>query len=259
MSTLPNPFDFDGKVVLVTGSGKGLGRSIALRFAQAGASVAVHYRSSREGAEEAARQIRQDHGQAQVFHADLDQAEQADRLVAQVEQTLGGLDVLVNNAGEYPTTGLLEMSAAEWDQVLSANLRSAFLATQAAARRMVSRGKGGAIVNIASIEAVFTEPGHSHYGAAKAGLIMLTRSSAWELGKHGITVNAVSPGLVWREGIEQGWPEGVASWITNAPLKRLGSPQEVADACLFLASPAAGWITGANLVVDGGISVRPAF
>lgn len=245
--------------MLVTGSGKGLGRQIALRFAEAGAALAIHYRTSQVGAEQTVEDIRNQGGMAQAFNADLDLPEEVTQLLLASEQAMAGLDVLINNVGEYPVTGMLEMSAREWDQVVSSNLRSAFLMTQAAARRMIERGKGGVILNIATIEAAFPAYGHSHYNAAKAGLVMLSRTSALELGQFGIRVNSISPGLIWREGIEQDWPEGVASWTKSAPLQRLGKPQDVADACLFLASSAASWITGANLVVDGGVSTRPAF
>jgi 3-oxoacyl-[acyl-carrier protein] reductase len=118
---------------------------------------------------------------------------------------------------------------------------------------------GGAIVNIASIEGSFAAWGHSHYSAAKAAVIMYTQSAALELGGRGIRVNCVSPGLIWREGIETAWADGVARWQARAPLTRLGMPDDIADACLFLASPAARWITGVNLTVDGGVSSSPAF
>jgi NAD(P)-dependent dehydrogenase (short-subunit alcohol dehydrogenase family) len=114
-------------------------------------------------------------------------------------------------------------------------------------------------VNVASIEGLKPAPAHSHYVAAKSGVLAYTRSAALELGPHGIRVNAVSPGLIWREGIEEAWPEGVASFRSRAPLGRLGRPEEIAEACLFLASPRASFVTGANLVVDGGILTAPAF
>jgi NAD(P)-dependent dehydrogenase (short-subunit alcohol dehydrogenase family) len=124
---------------------------------------------------------------------------------------------------------------------------------------MVEQGVGGAIVNVTSIEAQSALPSHGHYAATKAAAAAHTRAAAQELGPHGIRVNAVAPGLIWREGIEQMWPEGVARWQQAAPLRRLGRSEDVADACLFLASPAARWITGASLTVDGGVSVRPPF
>ena len=259
MTEMTNPFDFTGRVVLVTGSGSGLGRHIALRFSQAGAVLAVHYRSHREGAGSLADEIRNAKGRVSIVQADLSREEDVERMMEQASQELGNIDVLVNNAGEYPSSSLLEMSVAEWDRVLDSNLRSTFLTTRAVSRQMVKAGRGGTIINIASIEGTFPARGHGHYNAAKSGVLMLTRSSAMELGRHNIRVNSISPGLIWREGIEQAWPEGVQSWMDNAPLQRLGKPQDIADACLFLASPAADWITGANLVVDGGISARPAF
>ena len=118
---------------------------------------------------------------------------------------------------------------------------------------MIAQGDGGAVVNIASIEGINPAPNHSHYNAAKGGVLMLTRSMANELGEQGIRVNAVSPGLIWRPGLEQDWPDGVARYQKAAPLKRLGQPEDVADACLFLASHASRWITGINLIVDGGV------
>jgi len=124
---------------------------------------------------------------------------------------------------------------------------------------MKEQGDGGAVVNVASIEAERPAPQHSHYNAAKAGVLMHTRAAAFELAPLGIRVNAVSPGLIWRAGLEQQWPDGVARWKEAAPLRRLGRAEDVADACLFLASPAARWITGVNLPVDGGVLVHPAF
>jgi NAD(P)-dependent dehydrogenase (short-subunit alcohol dehydrogenase family) len=245
--------DFNEKVVLVTGGGSGLGRGLCSRFAQAGAMAAVHYRSSRAGAQAVVEQIETAGGQAAAFQADVTAEDQVQKLIAAVVGHFGRLDVLVNNAGIYPLHGILEMSASDWDTVVEANLRSAFLCTQAASRQMIAQGGGGAVVNLASIEAENPAPMHSHYDAAKAGVVMFTKAAASELGKHNIRVNAVSPGLIWREGLDEDWPEGVTGYKQAAPLGRLGLPDDVADACLFLASPAARWITGANLVVDGGV------
>ena len=171
----------------------------------------------------------------------------------------GALDVLINNAGSYPFSPLVEVSDIEWDQVVASNLRSVHLCTQAAARAMIAQGRPGAIVNIASIEAENPAPHHSHYVAAKAAVVMYTRSAAQELGRQGIRVNCVSPGLIWREGLDRDWPEGVNAYLRAVPLGRLGYPDDVADTCLFLASPAARWITGANLVLDGGVLTHRAY
>lgn len=251
--------DLGGRVALVTGAGRGIGAGIARRFAEAGASVAVNYRSSRDRAAAVVAEIEAEGGRAVALRADVARAEEVERLVQGTLEALGHLDVLVNNAGAYPLSPLLEMAPGEWDAVLDANLRGAFLCTRAAGRRMSEGGRGGAIVNVASIEGLAPMPLHAHYNAAKAGLLMLTRSAAAELGPRGIRVNAVSPGLIGREGIEEEWPEGVARWKEACPLERLGGAEDVADACLFLASPGARWISGANLVVDGGAMTRGIF
>ncbi len=251
--------DLSGKSAVVTGAGRGIGAAIARRFAQAGASVVVNFRTSADGASEVARAIREAGGEAVAMQADVTRRDEVERLVAGAVDAHGRLDVLVNNAGIYPVSPLLEMPEGEWDAVVDANLKSVHLSTQAAAARMIQLGGGGAVVNVASIEGHAPAPLHAHYDAAKAGVIMHTRSAAQELGPHGIRVNAVSPGLIRAEGIEDAWPEGVARWLEAAPLGRMGEAVEVADACLFLASPAAAWITGAVLPVDGGVLARPVF
>lgn len=258
---LPSPrelLDFRGKRVLVTGAGSGLGSGIALRFAEAGANVAVHYRASKAGARRLIARIEKLKRMAVAIQADVSRAGDVAKLVEQSINVLRGLDVLVNNAGSYPVSPLLEMRESEWDSAIGDNLRSVHLCTQEVARHMMHEG-GGAIINIASIEAENPAPGHSHYNAAKAGVVMYTRTAAQELGRYGIRVNAVSPGLIWREGIEQAWPEGVEAYLRAVPLGRLGRPDDVADACLFLASTAARWITGANLLVDGGVMTHRIF
>lgn len=251
--------DLSGKVALVTGSGSGMGQGIAARFAEAGAAVAAHYHTSARGTETLVKRITAAGGQAVALQADLAQEDGAVRLIQETVTRFGRLDILVNNAGIYPLASLLEMTSAAWDAVIAADLRSVFLCTQAAAREMVAQGDGGAIVNITSIEAENPAPNHSHYNAAKGGVLMFTRAAALELGAHNIRVNAVAPGLIWSEGIEQTWPDGVARWQRTAPLRRLGRPEDVADACIFLASPAARWITGASLTVDGGVMTHQIF
>lgn len=261
--SLPSPppvaelLDLRDRVAVITGSGSGHGRAIARRFAEAGATVVVHYRSSGSGARELAAAIGSAGGRARALQADLTRAVEVERLFAAVVDELDRIDILVNNAGSYPLASLIDMTESEWEAVLNANLKSVHLCTQSAARRMED---GGAIVNVASVEALQPMPMHAHYDAAKAGVLMHTRAAALELGPRGIRVNAVSPGLIAREGLEGDWPEGVARWLEAVPLGRVGAPEDVADACLFLASKAARWITGANLVVDGGgVVARRAF
>jgi NAD(P)-dependent dehydrogenase (short-subunit alcohol dehydrogenase family) len=251
--------DFSGKVVIVTGSGSGMGSGIAARFAQAGASVVVNYMKSEDGAKKLAADIQAQGGKAVAVQADVTKKEDAQRLVAEAVKAFGRVDVLVNNAGIYPLHSLLEMSEEDWDLVVDANLKSAFLCIQAVARQMIAQGDGGAIVNISSIEGVNPAPMHSHYNAAKGGVLMLTKAAAYELGEHGIRVNSVSPGLIWKEGLDEDWPDGVERYKKAVPLKRLGLPDDIADACMFLASPGARWITGANLFVDGGVLTKQIF
>ena len=262
MSNLIPPqqlLDFTGKVVLVTGAGKGIGTGIARRFGEAGAAVVVNYRSSAAGAEQVVAEIEAAGGKALAVQGDVTEKTAVSNLITTTVETFGQLDVLINNAGIYPLHTLLDMGEADWDSVIDANLRSVFLATQAAAKQMIAQGSGGAIVNIASIEGENAAPMHSHYNAAKGGVLMHTQAAAQELGPQGVRVNAVSPGLIWQKGLDEAWPEGVARWQKAAPLSRLGQFDDVADACLFLASPAARWITGINLRVDGGVMTSQIF
>jgi NAD(P)-dependent dehydrogenase (short-subunit alcohol dehydrogenase family) len=250
--------DLSGKTAIVTGASQGIGASIARRFAEAGARLVVHYRSHPELALSLAASITDNGGEAVAAQAELTESSGVDGLIAQTLEALGSVDVLINNAGHFPTRPLLDMSLADWRAMYAANVETAFLCTQAAARWMKDRN-GGAIVNIASIGALNPAMEHSHYGSAKAALLMFTRSAAQELAPYEIRVNAVSPGLVSRPGLEQQWPEGVRRWLDKALLKRLGQPSDVADACLFLACPASRWITGQNLIVDGGVTASSIY
>jgi 3-oxoacyl-[acyl-carrier protein] reductase len=248
-----------GKVALVTGASGGIGRAIARRFAEAGASVVAHFHQNRSSARELADEIERSGARAVALGADVRSEDQVAALFREAAATLGEVDVLVNNAGAYPVHDLLDASAIDFQAVVETNLLGVHLSTRAAAERLIARGAEGAIVNVASIEGLRPAPGHSHYTAAKSGVLAYTRSAAVELGRHRIRVNAVSPGLIWREGIDEAWPEGVASFRARAPLGRLGRPEDVAAACLFLASSQATFVTGANLVVDGGVLAAAAF
>lgn len=253
--------DLSGQVGLVTGASRGIGAGIAIRLAEAGADVALVHRTpaSAEAAAQVAGRVRALGHRALVIEADVADVAAVEAMVAAVTDALGRIDLVVNNAGLQPVVGLLEMTADQWDEIQAVNVRGAFLVTQAAARRMIAAGRGGAIVNVASIEGLQPTFVHSHYAASKAAVIMQTRAAALELGRHGIRVNAVAPGLIDTGALGTEWPEGVARWQAAAPLSRLGTPDDVADACLFLCSPASRWISGATLVVDGGVLAHPTW
>lgn len=246
------PPELAGKSALVTGASQHIGAAIARRLALAGAKVAVHYRSRAKEAGAVAKGIRQHGGDALALSAELTDPEQVAALLQDTVAAHGGIDILVNNAGAFPTGPFLELGYDDWLAMQRANVDSVFLCMQEAARYMKANG-GGAVVNIASIAALSPGPEHSHYNSAKAAVVMLTRSAAQELGRFGIRVNAVSPGVINRDGIREQWPDGVQRWEARAPLKRMGEPRDVADACLFLVADASRWITGHNLVVDGGM------
>ncbi|QOV37253.1 SDR family oxidoreductase [Streptomyces ferrugineus] len=250
----------EGQVALVTGAGGGIGRGIATRFAEEGAAVVLHCRTAVEAAVEVASRIRASGGRAVVLRADLTDEEACRRLVGEAAEWGGGrLTALVNNAGVQPTRELPGMSVAEWRAVVDPNLSSVFACTQAAADIMREQGGGGSVTHIASIEASRPAPLHAHYSASKAAVVMHARSAALEYGPFGIRVNSVSPGLIHRQGLEEDWPEGVRRWERAVPTGRLGRAEDVGDACVFLASGLASWVTGHDLVVDGGVSARPTW
>lgn len=245
--------DLNGHVALVTGGSGGIGSGIVDRFVAAGATVAVGYHSATAGV--GALTARSG---VTSYQVDLTSDRAAEDLVATVAERHGRLDAVVNAAGLQPVTALTEISAEEFRSVLDADLTAAHLLTRAAADALAEHA-GGSVTHIASIEAAQPARGHAHYGAAKAGLVAYARAAAREYGPRGVRVNTVSPGLVYREGIEEQWPEGVRRWRAAAPLGRLGRPEDIADACLYLASPLASWVTGHDLVVDGGVSTVPTW
>ena len=237
--------DLTGRVAVVTGASGTIGAGIARRLHEAGASVLVHASTRPEAAEALAAELG-DRVAAVVGDVERD----AEAICRAAQAAFGALHVLVNNAGIQPVAPLTAIDAADAAEMLRVNVGGVIAMTRAGAGLMPA---GGAVVNVSSIEGLQPAHGHSHYAASKAAVIMHTRAAALELGPQGVRVNCVSPGLIDAAGLEEAWPEGVARWHAAAPLHRLGRPDDVADAVLFLASDAARWITGANLVVDGGV------
>jgi 3-oxoacyl-[acyl-carrier protein] reductase len=246
----------DGKTVIVTGAGSGIGAAIAAAFGAQGASVIVHYRSNRGGASAVASSIG---NRAWAVKADITSARGPSTLVRQAVAHTGRVDVLVNNAVLQPITPLPAMPVDEWRAVMETNVNGTFRCTAAVTARMIEQGGGGCVIHITSIEGSHPAVGHAHYATSKAALLMHARSAALELGSFGIRVNTVSPGLVRREGLERAWPSGVARWRAAAPLGDLVEPGDVAAACLFLASPMASAVTGHDLVVDAGVTAGPTW
>jgi 3-oxoacyl-[acyl-carrier protein] reductase len=244
--------EFEGQVVVVTGAGQGIGRGIACGFGQHGGRVVVSGRTS-PSLEKVAGEIRAAGGEALVIKADVSQTNEVQALVATTLEQYGRLDVLVNDAGVYMTSLVVDMSEAEWDQTIDVDLKGVFLCSQAAAREMVKQ-RSGRIINITSIAQVRGgTPGHAHYGAAKAGVGAFTKTLAKELGPYGITANCVAPGLI--EDTEMGRVSKTLmgdAYLATIPLGCLGTVQDVVEAVLFLASPRARYVTGETLNVNGG-------
>ncbi|WP_214407008.1 SDR family NAD(P)-dependent oxidoreductase [Pseudonocardia lacus] len=253
--------DLTGTVALVTGAGGGIGAGIARRFAAAGAAVVVHHRggsgASARTAHRVAAEIVEHGGRAVTAEGDVTDLDACAAVTGVAVETFGRLDAVVACAGVQPVSPLDELDRAGWDEVVGTNAGGSFATVRAAAEAM--RTRGGSITLVASIEGSRPARGHAHYAASKAATIMLAKGAALEHGRAGIRVNSVSPGLVDRPGLESAWPDGVASWRRSAPLGRMGEPGDIGDACVFLASPMARWITGHDLVVDGGMSVVPGW
>jgi 3-oxoacyl-[acyl-carrier protein] reductase len=243
--------DFTGHVVLVTGAGAGIGFGIAQAFHAAGARVALgDFRG--EALERARGKLTGD-----VFTQVMDvrDEESVDDFVGAAERALGPAQIAVANAGIYPNRAVLDMTVDEWDRVMETNVRGVFPTCRAAARRMVSHGAGGKIITLASGAAQSGRRGAAHYCASKAGVVMFTKVLAMELAEHRITVNAIAPGLVSVEdGTSTLSEEYVRTLVSTIPLGRVGTPDDIARAALFLASPLAEWVTGSVLSVDGGSS-----
>ncbi len=251
--------NFKGKTVLVTGASGGIGRAIATGFTKAGADLILGYRTNLEEAQSLENELEQSGARVSLHGFDASIEAQVEASFTAISKYENLPDVLINNAGSFPLSATIKTSASKWDEVQAANLRSAFLCSREMIKLWLARKQGGSIIGIASIAASLSQQDLTDYCAAKAGMVAMNRNLAAEFGPKSIRVNTVSPGLVWRDGLQTDWPEGVQKWKKTAPLGDLVQPDDVANACLFLASDQANSITGVNLMVDAGISVARPF
>ena len=248
-------FDLSGKVAVVTGSSQGIGAGIAKTLAAQGARVVVNYRSNPALADEVVAAIIATGGQAIAVQADVSRSEEAERLIKTAIDTYGQIDILVNNAGLTRDTLIMKMKDDDWDAVLQTNLSSVYYCSKAVVRPMMKK-RGGRIINITSVVGLAGQAGQTNYAASKAGIIGFTKSLAKEVGSRNITVNAVAPGFI-PTALTNVLPEAqVQSIIETTPLGRLGTPEDVAHAVLFLAADEASFITGQVITVDGGLVMQ---
>lgn len=248
------PPEWREQVALITGGSRGIGRAAAARFAQAGAKVAITYRSRQPEAEALVEEISKAGGEAMALQADFADGTAPAQSVEAVVKRWGRLDILVNNAGLTRDTLVMRMSEADWDIVMQTNLKAAFLCSKAALKPMLKQ-RYGRIVNVSSLAGVAGNAGQANYSASKAGLIGLTKSLAKEVGSRNITVNAVAPGFIATELTSGLPPELLERARQAAAIQRIGAPDDVAPAIVFLASPDASYITGQVLGIDGGLPI----
>ncbi|MGE7693462.1 3-oxoacyl-[acyl-carrier-protein] reductase [Lysinibacillus sp. NPDC094177] len=242
----------EGKVAVVTGASRGIGRAIAFKLADEGAKVVVNYSGSQAKAEEVVASIQENGGEAIAVQASVSKTEEVTALMDAAVKTFGSLDILVNNAGITRDNLLMRMKEDEWDDVLETNLKGVFLCTKAVTRQMMKQ-RAGRIINISSIVGVAGNAGQANYVAAKAGVIGLTKTTAKELASRNILVNAIAPGFIETEMTDQ-LPEDLKQgMLTQIPLAKLGQPEDIAKAVAFLASDDANYMTGQTLHIDGGM------
>lgn len=249
----------ESQVAIVTGAGSGIGRAIALRFAEEGADIVIVYSRNDANAQESAHMIEALGRRATVCKADVSDGPAVARVVDQVVETLGRIDCLVNNAGIYMSASLFDMTEELWDRVLDVDLKSVYLCTQAVARYWRKAGRGGKVINIGSVHGIRSWQGLVAYAAAKTGMISLTRTTALELAPYNINVNLVSPGAIAVGGNSERTSDAefMAQVKREIPLGRMGEGEEVAHLVLFLASDESNYITGTEIVIDGGLLLYP--
>ncbi|WP_077612884.1 3-oxoacyl-[acyl-carrier-protein] reductase [Clostridium sp. Marseille-P2415] len=244
----------DGRVAVVTGAGRGIGRAIAVKLAGQGATVIVNYNGSESKALEVVKEIEEKGGKAEAIQCNVTDYESAGAFLEGVIRKYGKLDILVNNAGITRDNLLMKMSEEEFDAVINTNLKGVFNCMKHVSRQMIKQ-KSGRIINISSVAGVLGNAGQANYCAAKAGVIGITKSFAREAASRGITVNAVAPGFI-RTDMTDVLPESVkAGTLEQIPMKRFGTTEDIADAVAFLASEGAGYITGQVISVDGGMAM----
>ena len=244
----------EGKVAVVTGAGRGIGRAIALKLAEEGAAVVINYNGSAAKAEEVVNTITSQGGKAMAVQCSVSDYESVAVMMKAVVDTYGRIDILVNNAGITRDNLLMKMSEEDFDAVIDTNLKGVFNCMKHVARQMIKQ-KGGRIINISSVSGVLGNAGQANYCAAKAGVIGITRSFAREAASRGITVNAVAPGFIETEMTDVLSENVKASVTEQIPMKHFGTTENIADAVAFLASDKAGYITGQVLCVDGGMAM----
>ncbi len=241
-----------GKNAIVTGASRGIGKGIALAFAQQGANVAFTYSSSIEAAEELEKELQSLGVKAKAYQSNAANFEEAQKLVEQVNEEFDSIDILVNNAGITKDNLLMRMSEADFDKVIEVNLKSIFNMTKAVQRTMLKQRKGS-IINMSSVVGVKGNAGQANYAASKAGMIGFSKSIALELGSRNIRSNVIAPGFIETEMTDKLDEKTVEGWRQAIPLKRGGSPEDIANACVFLGSDMSAYITGQVINVDGGM------